>query len=189
VAAARPNANFPQFEAAMLRNAASALGISAQQLSNNWSDVNYSSARAALLEAWKTIGRRRHDYGIGFASPIYGAFLEESMDVDDLPLPNNAPEYIDARASYSRCRWQGPGRGWIDPVAEKQGAVLGMDAGLSTLEDEVSENSGADWEEILDQRKVEIEAFKERGLTPPTWAQMNVGATDAAKKPQNPEAT
>jgi capsid protein len=24
-------------------------------------------------------------------------------------------------------------RGWVDPVAEKKGAILGLDAGLSTL--------------------------------------------------------
>jgi capsid protein len=28
----------------------------------------------------------------------------------------------------------GPGRGYVDDVKEKQGAILGMDAGLTTLE-------------------------------------------------------
>jgi hypothetical protein len=28
------------------------------QFSNDWSDTNYSSARGALLEAWKTMSRR-----------------------------------------------------------------------------------------------------------------------------------
>ena len=54
-------------------------------------------------------------------------------------------------------------RGWVDPVAEKKGAILGMDAGLSTLEMESAENAGEDWEEMLDQRAREIAAFKERG--------------------------
>jgi capsid protein len=82
--------------------------------------------------------------------------VEEALEVDDLPLPDNAPAFIEARGAYSRCTWIGPGRGWIDPVAEKQGAVLGMDAGLSTLEMECAENTGEDWEDILDQRKREV---------------------------------
>ena len=169
ISATRPAGNFAAFENAMLRHVASGAGLSAQQVSNDWSDVNYSSARAALLESWKTLTRRRHDFAVGFASPIRSAWLEEAMAENDLPLPDGAPDYMEARHAYSRCRWMGPGRGWIDPVSEKQGAVLGLDAGLSTLEDEVAENSGADWEEVLHQRKHEIELMKELGIPQPEW--------------------
>jgi len=182
VTAERPNSNFAAFEAAVLRNAAGAIGISAQQLSNDWSDVNYSSARAALLESWKTLTRRRDDYGTGFASPVYGCFLEEAMDVDDLPLPAGAPEFMECRTAYSACRWMGPGRGWVDPVAEKQGAVLGMDAGLSTLESECAEQ-GFDWEDVLDQRRKEISRFEEMGIPVPTWAGMQT-ASEVTRKPE-----
>ncbi|RJF82421.1 phage portal protein [Azospirillum cavernae] len=189
VSAARPNSNFADFEGAVLRNAAAGIGISAQQLSNDWSDVNYSSARAALLEAWKTLTRRRTDFAVGFGSPVYCAILEEMMEVDNLPMPSGVvPDYLDARGAYSRCRWMGPGRGWIDPVAEKQGAVLGMDAALSTLEEECAENTGQDWEEVLDQRAREMQGFKERGLEPPSWAKMNIPANQAAAPPKKPDA-
>ncbi len=184
VSAARPTSNFAAFEGAVLRNAAAGIGVSAQQLSNDWSDVNYSSARAALLEAWKTLTRRRNDFAAGFASPIYGSILEEVMEVESLPMPSGvAPEFIECRGAYSRCRWMGPGRGWVDPVAEKQGAVLGMDAALSTLEEECAEQ-GLDWEDVLVQRKIEVERFKEYGLAVPSWAAMNIKAWQAAQKPE-----
>ncbi len=86
----------------------------------------------------------------------------------ELPLPAGAPDFMECRAAYTRCRWMGPGRGWVDPVAEKQGAVLGMQAGLSTLEAECAEQ-GADWEENLEQRAYEIAKFEELGLEPPDW--------------------
>jgi hypothetical protein len=35
------------------------------------------------------------------------------MAVDDLPLPRGAPDFLECRNAYSRCRWQGPGRGWV----------------------------------------------------------------------------
>ncbi|MBB5413912.1 lambda family phage portal protein [Paraburkholderia sp. HC6.4b] len=186
VSAVRPTSNFRDFEGAALRNVAACPGVSAQQLSQDWSDVNYSSARAGLLEAWKTLNRRRTDFANGFAYPVRAAFVEEVLEVDDLPLPNNAPAFIEARGAYSRCTWIGPGRGWIDPVAEKQGAVLGMDAGLSTLEMECAENTGEDWEDILDQRKREVDAFRERGLPLPQWAGP-LPANTAAKSPTAPQ--
>ncbi|MFV8985339.1 phage portal protein [Serratia fonticola] len=184
VNAARPHSNFEVFQSAALRNIAAATGLSTQQITQDYSDVNYSSARSALLEAWKTLTRRRDDFSAGFAQPILAAFIEEIHDTEDLPLPAGAPHFLDARAAYCRSRWMGPGRGWVDPVAEKKGAILGMDAGLSTLEMEAAENVGEDWEEMLDQRQREIQAFKERGLPLPSWAQAEVFAPETIKDPE-----
>ncbi|MGC0122418.1 phage portal protein [Providencia rettgeri] len=171
LSAERPTSNFDGFESAVLRNIASATGLSTQQVTQDWSKVNYSSARAAIVEAWKTLTRRRDDFSVGFSQPIGTAFVEEIHDTEALPLPNNAPDFLEAKAAYSRARWMGPGRGWVDPVSEKKGAILGMNAGLSTLEMEAAENAGEDWEEMLDQRAREIEAFKERGIPLPEWAE------------------
>ncbi|TKI02887.1 phage portal protein [Martelella alba] len=184
VNAARPTSNFRDFENAVLRNISAATGLSAQQISQDWSDVNYSSARAAMLEAWKTLTRRRADYAMGFCQPILSAFIEEVFDVGDLPLPASAPDFLEARTAYCRANWMGPGRGWVDPVAEKKGSILGMESGLSTLEREVAENEGEDWEENLDQRKREKEALEERGLTPFTWMDADLLAPEKIKDPE-----
>lgn len=184
VTAARPTSNFAAFESAALRNVAAALGISTQQLTQDWSDVNYSSARSAMLEAWKTLTRRRDDFASGFAQPLLSSFIEELHDLGEVPLPAGAPEFLVAKAAYCRAQWMGPGRGWVDPVAEKKGAILGMDAGLSTLEMEVSENAGEDWEEQLDQRAREVQAFRERGLPVPSWGQADTFAPQTIKDPE-----
>ncbi|HHH7407817.1 TPA: phage portal protein [Escherichia coli] len=188
VSAARPVSNFKEFEGTVLRNIAAALGLSTQQVTQDWSDVNYSSARAALLEAWKTLTRRRDEFAVGFAQPVLTAFLEELHEEEDLPLPAGAPDFLAARAAYTRAHWMGPGRGWVDPVAEKKGAILAMEAGMSTLEIEVAENVGEDFEDILDQRAREERAFKERGLTPPSWFQAEQFApTPTGSDPAEPK--
>lgn len=122
-----------------------------------------------MLEIWKTMHRRRADFAVSFANPVYCSVLEEMFDQNRLPLPNNAPDFLEARAAYSRCHWIGPGRGWVDPVSERQGAVLGLDAGFGTLERECAEQ-GLDYEEVLDQRHTERLMMKERGLPFPQWA-------------------
>ncbi len=165
IAAARPAGNFADFESAILRNVASGLGLSAQQVSNNWSDVNYSSARAAALEAWKTLSRRRHDFAAGFATKVRMAWLEECMDTDDLPMPvGETPQFLECPAAYARCKWLGPGKGYIDPKAEREGSILSLGAGLSTYESEVADLMGEDWEDVLIQRKEEQDMIERLGL-------------------------
>lgn len=188
VAAAHPHGAFEDFAHEMLRTTAAALGVSAEQITQDWSKTNYSSARAALLESWKTLIRRRQEFATGTATPIYATWLAEVMDLGLLPVPKNAPAFMEAGTAYSRCRWLGPGRGWIDPVKERQGSILGMDAGLSTLEHECAENSGLDWEEVLDQRQIEVQAFEERGLDLPDWGGREISATDAAQPEEQPQA-
>ena len=168
--ASHPHGNFEAFESAVLRNLATSVGLSAQQITNDWSDVNYSSARGALLEAWKTLERRRHDFSEGFAAPIRACWLEESVESDDYPWPGNRrPDFAVFRGALSKCRWLGPALGWLDPVAEVQASVMRMDAGLGTLEDEAAVQ-GMEWEEVLEQRKFELEKFDELDIPRPAWA-------------------
>src|SRR3546814_2280701 len=48
-----PNSNYPQFARFVLQKVAASLGISYPQLSQDWSSLNYSSARALLNEIWR----------------------------------------------------------------------------------------------------------------------------------------
>jgi len=48
---------------------------------------------------------------------------------------------------------------------------------------------GADWEEILDQRAVEVGRFKKLGLRPPEWAGVDAPASKVAKPLQKPDAS
>ncbi len=124
-----------------------------------------------MLEVWKTFHRRRTNFAYGFSQPIFCAWLEESMEVDGLPLPPGAPPFNEFRVAYSRAKWMGPGRGYVDPERERKGAVIGMNAGLSTLEDECAELAGSDWREKLAQRAIEQTRLKKLGLPLPEWIQ------------------
>ena len=168
----------------MMRTFAAASGISAEQITQDWSKTNYSSARAALLESWKTLTRRNVEFRLGTANPMYSSWLHEAMDRGELPLPSGAPMFLDARTAYSRCDWLGVARGWIDPVKEKQGAILGMDGGLSTLKRECAEQ-GLDYEDVIQQRAAEIALFREHGIPLPKW--FGDDATEASDPMAEPQ--
>lgn len=163
--AARPSAQFEMFERTCLRNIATALGTTYEQLSMDWSQVNYSSARAALLEVWRGFYARQWFFGHGFLAPWFAAVIEEAVDAGRINLPPGAPSFQQARAAWCSARWIGPGRGWVDPYKEAQASQLRMSAGLSTLEREASEQ-GLDWQEIILQRKRENDFAEQHGLPP-----------------------
>lgn len=186
VAAAHPHSGFEDFAHEMLRSVAAALGVSAEQITQDWSKTNYSSARAALLESWKTLSRRSADFKVGTATPVYATWLQEVIergDLDDV-LPAGAPQFIETATAYAKCDWLGVARGWVDPVKEKQGAILGLDGGLSTLKRECAEQ-GLDYEEVIQQRAIEVRMFKAAGLPPPKWFGGDAG--DASKPYEEPQ--
>lgn len=184
--AKRPTSNFIGFEKATLRNVAQAAGVSAQQASNDWSDVNYSSARGAMLEFWKTMTRRRDDFATGTCQPVYSCFVEEAHEIDDVPLPAGSPDFAEFREAFARAKWIGPGRGWIDPVAEVKGAILGMDSALMDY-DEICAEQGVDGDDMIQARKQTIARFREAGLEPPSWAAMGLNDVPAQQTVQDPE--
>jgi lambda family phage portal protein len=166
VQTARPAAQFADFERAVLRHIASGMGISYEQLASDWSQTNYSSARAALIEIWRGWTARRIAFAQGFCQPFFMAWLEEQVLDGHIPLPPNAPDFHENWMSYARAKWVGPGRGFVDPVKEVQAAALRIAMGLSTLEDEAAELTGSDYADNMEQIGREIEGMPEGVLHP-----------------------
>ena len=111
----RPSANYDPFPArlpAQRRHRDRRLGRADQP---DWSKINYSSARAALLEAQEDDGPPPPRFATGFCLAGSGGFLEEAMDRGEPLRRPPAPDYIEARAAYAAVRWMGPPCGWIDP--------------------------------------------------------------------------
>jgi capsid protein len=108
VSAERPNAAFSDFTRQMLLGVSTALGISVEQLTNDYSETNYSMARGAIAETERSVKRRLAEFDSGMANPIYATWMDEGFQRGLFPLPANAPAYLDARTAYSRCRWRAP---------------------------------------------------------------------------------
>ena len=171
----RPNIAFEAFVHAVLRHMAAGLNVPYELLAKDFSKTNYSSARSAMLEAWRYFnGRRRWlaDYWLG---PIYELWLEEAVNAGVV----DAPDFYQNRHAYTRARWIFSGRGWVDPVKEAQAAQIRIETGLSTLEAECAEQ-GLDWEDVLHQQARERQLRAELGIPDPNAAIFNAApATDS----------
>jgi lambda family phage portal protein len=176
-----PNSVFEAFERTVLRNIATAIGVSYEQLSMDWSQVNYSSARAGLLEIWRGFTARKDNFASQFVQPIYAAVVEEMLDRGDIRLPKGAPSFYEAKTAWCSAKWIGPARGWVDPQKEALAAIARIEGGLSTLEDEAAEQ-GKDWVELLQQQARENRMREELGLASPMLTQAMVKATQMTEE-------
>lgn len=150
------SAGFGPFMETLLRMMAAGLNVPYELLLKDFSKTNYSSARAALLEAWRFFMNRRALLSKYFYRPTYALWLEEAIDRGDV----EGPDFYENRACYVRSRWIGPGRGSIDPLKEANANAVRLQNGMATLEDICAED-GSDWEEKMEQRKREIDKARE----------------------------
>lgn len=161
---------FSVFESALLRNIAAGTGVSYEQLSRNYQQLSYSTARASANESWAYFMGRRKFIAARQASLMFSCWLEEAIVRRVVRLPAKARfTFQEARNSWSKAEWIGSGRMAIDGLKEVQEAVMLIEGGLSTFEIECARR-GLDYEDVFAQQVREMQARRKAGLKPPAWA-------------------
>lgn len=183
-----------EFEQSLLRYIAATLGVSYEQLSRDYTNTNYSSARAAMSETWKFMQAQKKVIADRFATIIFRLWLEEMINANALttfPKAKAVDLYTSGRLNLkfdalSRCDWIGASRGQIDELKETQAAKLRVDAGFSTREQEIA-RLGGDWRKIFRQQAREKAMAESLGLAfaQPDPSMMNAVA-GAATPTDNP---
>lgn len=157
------------FERSLLRHIAAALGVSYEQLSRDYTQTNYSSARAAMGETWKFMTAQKKLVADKIASFIYRLWLEEAVNRGVLETLKRAsiPNWYEGQNAdaYSACEWIGAGQGLIDPVKETQAHVLQLANGLTTRERVMARINGADWRADFRQLAREQAEAEQFGLS------------------------
>jgi len=146
-----PPAAFDQFVQRVVRAIAASTGQPYEVVARDFSETNYSSARAALLEVWK-LYRRYHAWFVrSYCQQVWEMVLEEAWLRGMLAVPAKAPDFWAARDLWCACVWTPPARGYVDPVKEVTANILALDNNLTTLADLAAEQ-GKDWEDTIGQR-------------------------------------
>lgn len=176
---ARPSGNFDPFVFSILRAICAGLNLPYEIVSKDFSKTNYSSARAALLQAYRYFKQRQVSLSNKLCQPVYEMLLEEAYLRGELAVP----DYYARRYDYNKARWITPGWQWVDPLKEAQAAELSINNGISTLADECA-SRGDDWEEKIEQRA--REARKIQDLEKKYGVKIvNQDAKTATKNPDN----
>jgi lambda family phage portal protein len=175
---------YSTFEQSLLRYISAGLGVSYEQLSRNYSQMSYSTARASANESWAFFMGRRKFVAARQACQMFVCWLEEAIARRVVTLPSKARfSFQEARTAWGNANWIGSGRMAIDGLKEVQEAVMLIEAGLSTYEKECAKR-GDDYQEIFSQQVRETMERRSAGLKPPAWA---AAAFESGLKKSNEE--
>jgi lambda family phage portal protein len=163
-----------EFEQSLLRHIAAPLGLSYEQFTKDYTNTNYSSARASMAETWKFMQSRKKVVADKMASMIFVLWLEEEINrnTSAIPIPKGMSRaefrsmFYDPvmREAMCSCQWIGASRGQIDEVKETQAAIMRINSGLSTYQIECA-RLGEDFRKIFMQQARERKMMDDLNLT------------------------
>ena len=133
-----------------------ALDLPYEILAKDFSQTNYSSARASLLEARKFFHVRQTWLAKRLCQPCWEMVLEEAWLRGEL----TAPDFLDQKREYCKARWIPNGWQWVDPVKEANGAQISLKNNMTTLSN-ILASRGEDLDETLETRAREIKKVKD----------------------------
>lgn len=174
----RPSGNLPAFLETVLRAiGAGGGGMPLEVTTKDFSKTNYSSARAALEEAWRVYGFTQDWLIKVFCQPVWEMVFEEAWLRGRIKLPKGIDFYT-FRAELTATQWTVPERTTLDPVKEMVAHVMGKQNIVATDADFCA-RKGKDYEAVYRQRQRERRLAKDLGLPETTDSTVK-------KKPESP---
>lgn len=155
----RNNAAFADFISTLETIIGASMEIPKEVLTKKY-ESNYTAARGALLDFWRTVRVHRTAFNNTFNQPIYEQWLSEAVASGRI----EAPGFFDdpaIRQAWCGCIWMGASMGHVDPLKEVNAAEKRINLNISTEEQEASEFNGNDWLANIRQRKKEMAALQE----------------------------
>lgn len=175
----RPSGNLPAFLETVLRAiGAGGGGMPYEVTAKDFSKTNYSSARAALEEAWRVFGFTQDWLIKVFCQPVYEMVFEEAWLRGRIRLPNGL-DFYSFRAEWCAAQWTVPARTSLDPVKEMVAHAMGKQNNVSTDSDFCAKQN-KDQEAVYRQRARERKLAKELDLP-------EISNAVVTKKPFTPE--
>lgn len=150
-----PTTTYDGFMSAMSNQVATGIEVPSEVLYKKFSS-NYSASRGSLNEFWRTCDVMRDSFAADFCQPTYEKWFAEAVARGRI----NAPGFFDDPAvakAYMACNWNGPARTNLDAKKEIEAAILRMEQGISTAEQETAQMTGGSWRANMRQRKSEME--------------------------------
>lgn len=152
----RPGAAFEPFMMLAMRELGVALDMPYELIAKDFSQTNYSSARAALLEARKFFTYRQLWLSRSICQPVYEMVMEEAWLRGEIDVP----DFMDRKREYCRVKWIPNGWQWVDPVKEANGNKISLENNMNTLSNILAQR-GDDFDETMEQRARELKTIQE----------------------------
>ena len=179
-----PNPNYGPYIQTQHRGISAGLGLSYESYSNDFTNTSYSSARTSRL---KESDRFKNFQGFlfeHFHSIVYPIWLNLAVLSDTVKLPKFylEPSHYCVPKFFLR-GWQS-----VDPYKESQANLSDVQAGFKSITEILAER-GRDIEDVIKQRRRELDLFDQYGISTTTNMVANVDQnlikTEAELQKQN----
>ena len=179
-AAGTPGGIGTEFEASFLRYTAASLGVSYEELSRDYGDLSYSTARATINQTQRHMRARKRFIADRLASTVYRLWLEEAYNAGDISTLRGLNIYDGMNMeAVTACEWLGSHLDPIESLKEASAIDLRLRSGLTTYEAELA-RQGLDWRQVFEQRAREREMMQELDIMPREQASLEEEAEAAA---------
>ncbi|HUX15408.1 MAG TPA: phage portal protein, partial [Phycisphaerae bacterium] len=166
---ARPGQTFQPYVTTAIRLIGAGMGMPLELVLLDFSQTNYSSARAALLQSYRTFMTWQEFAVDDILNPVYQRWIGQGIVDGDLPLREDA----------FAVQWLLPKWAWIDPLKEVLAAEKATAMGIDTLTQHIAQERQT-LGDYIRIRKRELEAYRTAGI-PTTTAPENLSqGADAA---------
>lgn len=145
VAANHPSSGYDGFVDALLKQIGAALGIAPEVLLKSFTK-SFSASKGAMNESWKTFRTMRSWFVNDFCQEVYNLWFAEAVSKGRISAPGFFND-LRVRKAYTKCTWNGPTQGQIDPGKEVEAAAARVREGFSTREDECAALNGSNFED------------------------------------------
>ena len=153
-----PTGDFGPFMKATLRGVASGLNVSYNSLASDLEGVNFSSLRSGVLEERQNWRCLQEWFIAHVCQPVFESwFLRASLSLKLGTIPATKLD------KFKNPKWQPRGWDWVDPKKDAESNKLALAIG-STSVTRILAAQGLDFEDMLNERKNEIEQAKEAGV-------------------------
>jgi lambda family phage portal protein len=155
----QPTTTFSEFCERILRLIGASVGLPYELIHKDFSKTNYSSAKAALEQAYRFFKGWQKFIELGLCQPVWESLLWEAWNRNMLV----APGYLSNIWDYNQTEWITAGWQSIEPFKEAKADEIALKNHFTTLA-HVTAKTGKDWEQIIAQRGREIAKLQENGL-------------------------
>jgi lambda family phage portal protein len=161
-----PHEQFGDFNKAMLRGIAGAIGVAYHSFANDLEGVNFSSSRAGILEErdmWMLLQTWLIE---GLHEAYFPQWLLSAMMTSNVKLPSGVALPSRNQAKFADAAvWQGRRWPWVDPLKDMQTNQLAIDGRIRSISSVIRE-TGHDPDDVFNEIAEERKKLDELGISP-----------------------
>ncbi len=163
-----PDAYYADFVKSRVRRIGAGINMNYNTLANDLENVNYSSMRAGLLDDREGYKATQTWFIARWQQPIFAKWLEISLLNGSLkdPFSGNSLPFSKLtkfqKVEFRPRRWP-----WVDPLNDVKADILSINNRLTTRSSVIAENSGDNYEKVIDETAAEAAYAEKAGVQLP----------------------